>query len=115
MIMVVVKILSRFTSLILKETNTPEQILKLIHAITTKNIGSLCYHNTYKYVNSIIIIVVITTIIITRPKPAYGQQGLAGRIVGPGCNFVPQIGVFQTSSSAHGYSHGGGSAHLNGV
>ena len=62
----------------MKETNTPEQILKLIHAITTKNIGSLCYHNTYKYVDSIIIIVVITTIIITRPKPAYGRQGLAG-------------------------------------
>ena len=59
MIMVVVKILSRFTSLILKETNTPEQILKLIHAITTKNIGSLCYHNTYKYVDSIIIMTVI--------------------------------------------------------
>ena len=78
MIMVVVKIISRFTSLILKETNTPEQILKLIHAITTKNIGSLCYHNTYKYVDSIIIIVVIINIIITRPKPSYGRQGLAG-------------------------------------
>ena len=81
MIMVVVKILSRFTSLILKETNTPEQILKLIHAITTKNIGSLCYHNTYKYVDSIIIIVVIINIIITRPKPAYAWQGLAGLLL----------------------------------
>ena len=38
--------------LMLQETSSPEQILKMIHAITTKNIGSLCYHNTYKSLSS---------------------------------------------------------------
>ena len=27
-------------------------MLTIIHDITTNNIGSLCYHNTYKYVDS---------------------------------------------------------------
>ena len=42
---------------------------------------------TIVIVVTIVIIIVITitiAIIITRPKPAYGLQGLAGRIVGPG-------------------------------
>ena len=43
---------------------------------------------------SIIIIVIIITIMITRPKPAYGQQGLDW-IVGPGYSFV----VFSTNKT----------------
>ena len=42
----------------------------------------------------IIIIIIIITIIITRPKPAYGRQGLDW-IVGPGYSFV----VFSTNKT----------------
>ena len=42
----------------------------------------------------IVIIIVIIIIIITRPKPAYGRQGLDW-IVGPGYSFV----VFSTNKT----------------
>ena len=42
----------------------------------------------------IIVIIIIAIIIITRPKPAYGRQGLDW-IVGPGYSFV----VFSTNKT----------------
>ena len=44
--------------------------------------------------NIIVFIIFIITIIITRPKPAYGRQGLDW-IVGPGNSFV----VFSTNKT----------------
>ena len=59
---------------------------------------------------TIVIIIVITitiAIIITRPKPAYGLQGLAGGIVGPECSSSEYIlGCSQCLASASGAQAG---------
>ena len=63
---------------------------------------------------TIVIIIVITitiAIIITRPKPAYGLQGLAGGIVGPEYSSSEYIlGCSQCLASASGAQLGLGIA-----
>ena len=53
----------------------------------------------FKFARIILIIHIILIIIITRPKPAYGRQGLDW-IVGPGYSFV----VFSTVGQSDHFS-----------